>query len=178
MGIYGALIGAGAGALGGILGNKGAQAKADAAMRGADKYRNGVPRMYGTEQDALIALLQSKGAEESAARAMVARTAMNRQLAAKQYAGGQDGIRQAMMTGGEAQLAGQIGEATGGEIIGNRAGSASELTRAQKDAIERNRLRLEALRLYDAAKSSRKSGFQAGLEGAASGAMTGAVAPI
>lgn len=178
MGLYGAIGGAVIGGVGGLIGNQSAQAKADAAMAGTARYRNGVDRLYGSEQDALIALLQQKGAEQSMSRASVARAAMNRQLAALQAQGGRDGVRKAMMTGGEADLAGQVGEAAGGEIVGNRGQSAGELARAQQDAIARNRLRLEALRLYDAAKAGRKSGLGAFVGGAASGAMTGAAAPI
>ena len=178
MGLYGAIGGAIIGGAGGYFGNEAAQKKADAAMAGASKYKDGVPRMYGSEQDALIELLKRKDAEQSMARAAVARTAMNRQLAAREAAGGRDGIRQAMMTGGEADLAGQVGEAAGGEIVGNRLGAASELARAQADAVARNRLRLEALRLYEEAKNNRKSGLKAAVSGGANGAAAGLMAPV
>lgn len=178
MGLYGAIGGAAIGGLGGYIANEGAQRKSDAAMAGASKYKDGVARVYGSEQDALIELLKQKDAEQSMARAAVARTAMNRQLAARQAAGGQDGIRQAMFSGGEADLAGQVGEAAGGEIVGNRLGASSELARAQADAIARNRLRLEALRLYEEAKNARKSGLKAAITGASNGAAAGMMAPV
>lgn len=170
--MWGALIAAGAGALGGYLGNKDKQKRVNAAMAGADKYRHGVDRLYGTEQDQLIHDLATRGAMEARARGNVANDTLGRQLLERQSTGGALGVRGAMMSGKEAELAGQLGEASGSEIVGSRSGASSNLSQAQQDAIARRRAQLEALRLYNEAESNKKSGLSAALGGAANGLMS------
>ena len=141
-------------------------------MAGSGKYKDGVDRLYGTEQDALIRDLSLRGSTESAARAAVANDGLNRQLTERQAVGGALGVRGAMMTGKEAELAGQLGEASGSEVVGSRAAAGTNLTQAQRDAIARKQAQLEALRLYNEANDARKSGLQAAVEGAGNGLMS------
>lgn len=170
--MWGAIIAAAAGAAGGYLKNKEKQKQVNAAMAGAGKYKDGVDRLYGTEQDALIQDLATRGATESRARANVANDSLGRQLLERQSTGGALGVRGAMMSGKEAELAGQLGEASGSEIVGSRSAASSNLSQAQRDAIARQQSRLEALRLYNEAKSAKKSGFTAAIGGAANGLMS------
>lgn len=169
--MWGAIIAAAAGAAGGYLGNKEKQKKVNAALAGADKYRNGVDRLYGAEQDALIQDLATRGASESRARSDVANNELGRQLLERQSTGGAMGVRAAMMSGKEAELAGRLGEASGSEIVGSRSAASSNLSQAQRDALARRKAQIEALRLYNEANDARKSGFQAGVEGAGNGLM-------
>lgn len=170
--MWGAIIAAAAGAAGGYLKNKEKQKQVNAAMAGAGKYTNGVDRLYGTEQDALIHDLATRGATESRARANVANDSLGRQLLERQATGGALGVRSAMMSGKEAELAGQLGEASGSEIVGSRSAASSNLSQAQRDALARRQAQLEALRLYNEAKGAKKGGLMAAMEGAGNGLMS------
>ena len=77
-----------------------------------------------------------------------------------------------MMTGEEANLAGGVGRSAGGESVGNLAGASTNVTQASNDILNREKLRLEALRQYNEAKQARKSGMSAALGGAANGLMS------
>ena len=170
--MWGAIIAGAAGAAGGYLKQDDINRKSDAAMAGAGTYKDGVARMYGGEQDELIRTLMARGASESAARAAVANSEMGRQLLERQSTGGAMGVRQAMMSGGEAKLAGQAGEAAGQEIVGSRAGAGVNLTQAQRDALARRAAQAEALRLYNEAKDAKKSRWAAAAEGFGNGLMS------
>lgn len=171
--MWGAIIAGAAGAAGGYIKQGEQNKRSDAAMAGAAKYKDGVARMYGSEQDELIRTLMARGASESAARAAVANSEMGRQLLERQSTGGAMGVRQAMMSGGEAKLAGQSGEAAGQEIVGSRAGAGVNLTQAQRDALARRQAQAEALRLYNEAKDAKQSRWAAAANGAANGLMSG-----
>lgn len=170
--MWGAIIAAAAGAAGGYLKNKEKQKQVNAAMAGAGKYKGGVDRLYGTEQDALIQDLATRGATESRARANVANDSLGRQLLERQSTGGAMGVRSAMMSGKEAELAGQLGEASGSEIVGSRSAASSNLSQAQRDALARRQAQLEALRLYNEARDAKKGGMEAAIGGAANGLMS------
>jgi hypothetical protein len=77
-----------------------------------------------------------------------------------------------MMSGKEAELAGQLGEASGSEIVGSRSAASSNLSQAQRDALARRQAQLEALRLYNEAKGAKKGGLMAAMEGAGNGLMS------
>lgn len=179
MGVYGAIGGAVLGGIGGIIKNKGERDRLNKIMEGASKYKNGVPRMYGAEQDSLIKALQSAGPEQAIASGNVARSELGKQLGqAEGQAGGIAGVRAAMTSGQEAGLAGGIGRAAGAERVGNLQGASTNISQAASNALARERLRLDALRMYNEAKGARKSGFNAFAGGAANGAMAGAALPV
>lgn len=179
MGIYGAIIGGALGAAGGIWGNSKENKRIDAYTSGLEKYKSGMPRVYGTEQDALIKALAAGGSEQSQAATQVNRTELAKNLSQQQGSiGGIAGVRAAMGSGQEAGLAGEAGRSAAQESIGNMSGAGTNISQAAMDAAARNRLRLQALAEYDAAKKSRKGWFEAGVGGAANGAMAGAVLPV
>lgn len=179
MGVYGAIAGAALGGIGGLIKNKGERDRLNKIMEGAAKYKNGAPRMYGAEQDSLIKALQSAGPEQAVAGGNVARTGLARQLGQTEgEIGGIAGVRAAMTSGEEAGLAGGIGRAAGAERVGNLQGAGTNISQAASDALARERLRLDALRMYNEAKDARKSGFNAFTGGAANGAMAGAKLPV
>lgn len=179
MGLYAGLALGAIGAVGGLVGNRDAQRRADAAMAGAAKYRNGAPRLYGQEQDALIKALKAGGSNQAAAEGKVARSDLGRELGqAEGSLGGIAGVRAAMGSGQESALAGGIGGAMAQERIGNYSAAGTNIAQAAENQRARDRLRLEALQLYAEAKKARKSGFEAAAGGFASGAMAGAAIPV
>ncbi len=169
--VWGGIIAGAAGALGGFIKNEGEQRRLDAIMEKAKKYKDGAPRAYGAQQDDLIAALSKGGTEQSLAEANVARTELGRGLAGAASSGDALGARRAMMTGEEANLAGGVGRAAGGESVGNLSGASTNITQASNDILNREKLRLEALRQYNEAKQARKSGMSAAIGGAANGVM-------
>lgn len=170
--VWGAIAAGAAGALGGYINNQGEQRRLDSIMEKAKKYKDGMPRAYGAQQDELIAALSKGGADQSMAEANVARTELGRGLAGAASGGDALGARRAMMTGEEANLAGGVGRSAGGESVGNLAGASTNITQASSDILNRERLRLDALRQYNEAKQARKSGMSAAIGGAASGLMS------
>lgn len=60
----------GVGMVGGYMAQDAKNKKLDAIMEGSDKYRRGMERKYGSEQDALIQALARGGADQSQAQAV------------------------------------------------------------------------------------------------------------
>lgn len=152
----------GVGMVGGYTAQNAKNKKLDAIMEGSDKYRKGMDRQYGGQQDALIQALARGGADQSQAQADVARTDLSRGLRAAEASGG---ARAAMFSGQEAELGGKIGSATGQESVANYSGAASNIAQAQQDSLRRKAIALRAQQMYEAAKAERKSAFQGAMEG-------------
>lgn len=169
----GALALGAAGALGGYIKNQGEQRRLDSIMEAAKKYKDGAPRAYGAEQDALIAALSKGGSEQSLAEGRVAESGLSRKLSGLSVDNGALGVRSAMMSGEEANLAGGLGRSVGSESVGNLSGASTNVSQAASDILNREKLRLEALRQYNEAKQARKSGMSAAISGGASGLMAG-----
>jgi len=164
--------------VGGYFGNKAAQRDADKKMAGASKYKDGVARAYGAQQDELIRSLAAGDTNQSDANARIARGDLGASLRGAAATNGALGVRGAMMSGQESVLAGNVGQASGNEMVTNLGGASSVVGQASADLAARNSLRLQALKMYEEAKAARKTGLRAAAEGAGNGAMAGAAAPI
>lgn len=152
----------GVGMLGGAMAQGAKNKRLDAIMEGADPYRKGMERRYGSEQDALIQALARGGADQSMAQADVARSDLGRQLRAAEASGG---ARAAMFTGQEAELGGKIGGAAGQESVANYGGAANNIVQAQQDSLRRRAIALRAQQMYEAAKAERKSAISGAISG-------------
>jgi hypothetical protein len=171
--MWGAIIAGAAGAAGGLIKNAAARKEADRIMKGTRKLKDGSPRMYGEQQDELIRALAAGRADQSLAESQVARSGLGRQLSGAAAGGDTLGARNAMLSGEEAQLAGGVGRAVGQESVGNMAGASTNISQAANDVLNRERIRLDALRMYMDAKNSKKSNWEAAGVGAANGLMAG-----
>lgn len=166
---WGALVAAGAGALGGAMEQSSKNKRYDEIMRGIGDNRYGYDRAYGGQQDALIRALARGGADQSLAQSKVANTDLSRQLRSAEASPG--GVRSAMFTGGEADLAGKVGSAVGQESVGNLSAASQNIAQSASDSLARKDLALRALRMYQEAESQRRSPFSGAMSGAANGLL-------